>query len=108
MAQLCFPCGHSGETPAVTKEISAPHMGSQIAVPQAKPDIGIKKPEPFKEREAFCTQSPPSVIISSAGQIVENGVNVGANDQAKQPDIISDIANIGKFGWIINGIQATS
>ena len=64
-------------------------MGGQIAVPQAKPNIGIKKPEPFKEREALCTQSPPSVIVGRAGQIVENRVNIGANGQTEQSDVIS-------------------
>jgi hypothetical protein len=83
-------------------------MGSQVAVPQAKPGIWIEKSKPFQEREAFCTQSPASIIISSARQIIENRVNIGANDQAEQLDIISDITNIGKFGGIITSIQATS
>jgi hypothetical protein len=83
-------------------------VGSQIFVSQAEPEVWVKKAQSLKEIEAFGVQPPSSAIVSSVGQVVDDCVDVGADGQTEQSDVVADITNIGEHRWVADVADATS
>ncbi len=83
-------------------------MSSHVFVAQAEPNIGIKKTQALDEVEAFSVQPPSSVVVSSAGYVVYDCVNVWADGQTEQVDIVSDVTEKRKRSRIIDIADATS
>jgi hypothetical protein len=83
-------------------------MGNQVFVSQDEPEIRVKYAQALEEIEAFSVQPPSSVVISSAGQIVDHCVNVGANGQVEEPNVVSDVTDIGESHRVANVTGAAS
>jgi len=81
-------------------------MGSQVFVSQTEPSIWVEKMQSLEKIEAFSVQPPSSAVVSTTGQVVDDCVNIGANGQTEQPDVISDITNIGESRRVANVADA--
>lgn len=71
-------------------------MGCQISVAEAEPiRFCVVGPQLLGGVESLLGPTPRPLLVDSAAQRVHHRVEVGADLQAEQPDVVADVADDG-------------
>jgi hypothetical protein len=91
--------GHGGQRLAVRQQLAAPDVGGEVLVTEREPvRAGLVGGELGPDSEGLRVPPPALVLVDAAAQGVHDGVQVRADPQAEQRDVVARIPDDGDLG----------